>query len=213
MRTSTILIADDHLLVRKGLRSLLETESSWKVVAEASNGREALVKAKQFRPDLAILDISMPELNGLGASRLILKALPQTRVLILTMHNAEYLVERMLKAGARGYVLKSDAERDLFAAVEAVLRNKTFFTPAASEPALNLLRRGTGNNVTQTLTTRETEVVQLIAEGKSNKEVAAILGVSKRTVEHHRANIMVKLRLHSSTQLVLFAVRNKIVAA
>jgi DNA-binding NarL/FixJ family response regulator len=212
MRSLSILIADDHPVVRRGLRGLLEAERGWNVIAEATNGREAVAKAVQLRPEVAILDISMPELNGLDACRLITKAMPQTRILIVTMHHAEELVARTQMAGARGYVLKSDAERDLIAAVQALLQNRTFFA-AAPETILDKIRWGICDETESYLSIRETEVVQLVVEGKSNKEVAAILGISPRTAENHRARVMDKLGLHSLSDLVRYAVRNKMVEA
>jgi len=217
MRAVSILIADDHAVVRRGLRALLETEPGWKVVGEAEDGREAVEKAAKLRPDVAILDISMPRLNGLDAASLIFKAAPQTRILILTMHAAEDLIQRTLKAGATGYILKSDAERDLITAVEALLHKKTFFTSAASEVILDNLRgtnrRGNSQVHAGRLSSREREIVQLLAEGKSNKEIGALLNISTRTVENHRAKIMDKLKLRSFSDLIRYAVRNKIVEA
>jgi len=216
MRSVRILVADDHVVVRRGLRALLQAQPPWKVVAEASTGVEAVEKAARLQPDLVIMDLSMPELNGLDATGLILKAAPKTRVLILTMHNAEELIERTLKAGARGYVLKSDAERDLITAIEAVLDNRTFFTPSVSEAVLDCLRQRDRESVNlqgDSLTSRERQIVQLLAEGKSNKEVAGALGISVRTVENHRAKIMRKLQLRSLSDLVRHAIRNKIVEA
>ncbi len=214
METVSILIADDHAVVRRGLRALLETHPKWKVVSEASNGREAVAMAADSRPKVAILDISMPELNGLDAAAQILKASPHTRILILTMHAAEELIEKTLGAGASGYILKSDAERDLITAVEALLQRRTFFTHAASEVILSHLR-GTGGQkgappTGSRLSAREREIVQLLAEGKSNKQVAGLLHISTRTVENHRAKVMEKLMLHSFSELVRYAVRNKL---
>lgn len=211
-----ILVADDHDVVRQGLRSLLETQSGWEVCAEAVTGREAVKKAKESKPDVVVMDISMPELNGLEATRQILKAVPQAEVLILTMHDSEELIREVLDAGARGYVLKSDAGRDLVAAVDALRQHNPFLTSRVSEMVLHgYLRRDTHSNKEEParsrLTQREREVVQLLAEGKSNKETAATLGISVKTAETHRANIMNKLGLHSVTELVRYAVRNKIV--
>jgi DNA-binding NarL/FixJ family response regulator len=214
METVSILIADDHAVVRRGLRALVETHPKWKVVSEASNGREAVEMATKGRPHVAILDISMPELNGLDAAAQILKVSPQTRILILTMHAAEELIEKTLGAGASGYILKSDAEKDLITAVEALLHRKTFFTHAASEVILSHLRERSGKKVVQSdgsrLSAREREIVQLLAEGNSNKQVAALLNISTRTVENHRAKVMEKLTLHSFSELVRYAVRNKL---
>lgn len=214
MESVSILIADDHAVVRRGLRALVETHPKWKVVSEASNGREAVLMAAKTRPNVAILDISMPELNGLDAASQILKASPHTRILILSMHAAEELIEKTLGAGASGYILKSDAEKDLIIAIEALLHRRTFFTHTASEVILSHLRGRGGKKVVQPegsrLSTREREVVQLLAEGKSNKQVAALLNISTRTVENHRAKVMDKLTLHSFSELVRYAVRNKL---
>src|SRR6266568_2249447 len=215
MKTASILIADDHPLVRRGLRTLLETHPGWKIVAEISNGREAVERATALQPDVAILDIGMPKLNGMEAAFLIFKASPNTRILILTMHSAEDVIQRMVSVGASGYVLKSDAEKDLIAAVDALLHHKTFFTSAASDVVLSQLRgratRNTEHATRDRLSVREREIVQLLAEGKSNKEIAAQLNISTRTVENHRAKTMDKLNLHSFGELVRYAVRNKIV--
>ena len=215
MQTISILIADDHAVVRRGLRALLETQPNWKIVGEADNGRQAVEKAAALNPQVVILDIGMPKLNGLDAAALIFKANPKTRILMLTMHAAETLIQQTLQAGASGYVLKSDAERDLITAIDALLHNKMFFTAAASSVVLEHLRDGHKNKIPaeekERLSVREREVVQLLAEGKSNKEIGASLNISKRTVDHHRARIMDKLHVQSVGELVLYAVRNKIV--
>lgn len=211
-----ILIADDHEIVRRGLRALLEAQPEWEVVAEAVTGRDALEKAKQTSPNIAIVDVGMPELNGLEATRQLLKMLPQTEVLILTMHENEQIVREVLDAGARGYVLKSDAGRDLVTAVEALCQHRTFFSSKISELLLNSYlkhqdRSESVESPRSRLTTREREIVQLLAEGKSNKEVASALNISIKTAETHRTNIMNKLDLRSITELVRYAVRNNIV--
>lgn len=212
---ASILIADDHAIVRRGLRALIETQPKWKVIGEAADGREAVSQAASLHPDIAILDIGMPELNGLDAAAQILRATPQTRVLILTMHTAEDLIQKTLGAGASGYILKSDAERDLIIAIEALLQGKSFFTRAASEVLLGNIRETRSKRVIQPdasrLSGREREVIQLLAEGKSNKEVGSLLHISTRTVENHRAKVMYKLGLHSFSELVRYAVRNKLV--
>jgi len=214
MKPVTILIADDHVVIRKGLRTLLEERRGWKVVAEAANGREAVEKAARLRPDLVVMDLSMPELNGMEATRLILKAAPSSRVLILTMHNTEELVDETLRSGARGYVLKSDAERELVTALEAVLANRTFFTPAVPNLGSEYLAHARfGTPALPTLSSRERQIIQLLAEGKSNKEVAGRLGISVRTAENHRSRIMRKLQLRSLSDLVRHAIRNKIIEA
>ena len=212
-----ILIADDHEIVRRGLRAVLENQPNWMVVSEAITGRDAIEKAKEYTPDIAIVDIGMPELNGLEATRQILKLLPQTEILILTMHESEQIVREVLAAGARGYVLKSDAGKDLVAAVDALCQHRTFFSSKVSEMLLHTyLRHGDrpeAAEITRSrLTAREREIVQLLAEGKSNKEVAQTLNISIKTAETHRTNIMNKLDLRSITELVRYAVRNHIVA-
>jgi DNA-binding NarL/FixJ family response regulator len=212
-----ILVADDHEIVRQGLRALLEAQPGWQVVAEAVDGREALDKAKRLRPDVVVLDVSMPNLNGLEATRQIRKALPETEVLILTMHDSEQLVREVLEAGARGYVLKSDAGRELVTAVESVRKSKPYFTSRVSEIVLDGYLHAGGRadafNVPRTvrLSPREREIVQLLAEGKSNKEVAVALRISVKTAETHRTNLMRKLDLHSISELVRYAIRNKMV--
>jgi two-component system response regulator NreC len=209
MRLS-ILIADDYGVVRRGLRGLLEAEPGWKVVAEADNGRQAVSQAARLRPDVVILDISMPLLNGLDAARLILKAVPETRVLVLTAYHTDEMIEKALQAGVRGYVLKSDAEADLVAAVKALVQGRTYFTSAASDVLVDRLRRESEKKA-PALSAREVEILQLLGEGKSNKDVAAILGISSRTVENHRAQIMQRLGLKSFSELIRYAIRNGII--
>jgi DNA-binding NarL/FixJ family response regulator len=210
-----ILVADDHEVVRHGVRSLLEGHPGWEVCAEAGDGREAVEKAVHLKADVVILDIGMPNLNGLEATRQILRSVPQARVLILTMHESEQVVREVLEAGARGFLLKSDAGRDLVAAVEALQRHKTFFTSKVAEMVLESFLKNKPRPADETereiLTPREREIVQLLAEGKSTKEVAVALGLSVKTAETHRSNIMRKLGLHSISELVLYAVRNNIV--
>jgi DNA-binding NarL/FixJ family response regulator len=216
MSVARILVADDHDVVRRGLRSLIEEQQHWKLVAEAKDGREAVAKVKESKPDVAILDISMPSLNGLDAAKQILKLNPQTKVLILTMHDSEQLIENVLNAGARGYILKADAGRDLILAVEALLAGKTFFTQKAAQIVLDAFmgkRPATLDRESGPLTNREREIVQLLAEGKSSEEVASILDVSTKTVETHRTNLMRKLSCHSVSHLVRYAVRNHLVEA
>jgi len=213
-----IVVADDHEVVRKGLRAILEAQDGWEITGEAATGREAVELAKEYRPDVVVLDITMPELNGLEATRQILKAVPTTEVLILTMHESEQVVQEVLDAGARGYVLKSDAGRELVAAVDALSQHKPVFTSRVSEMVLegylsDATRRASAETSHRRLTPREREILQLLAEGKSNKEVATVLGISAKTVEAHRANIMHKLGLHSMSDIVHYAIRNKIVKA
>ncbi|MGA7684687.1 MAG: response regulator transcription factor [Terriglobales bacterium] len=212
-----ILLADDHEVVRRGLSVLLRARSDWEVCGEASNGREAVEKALQLSPDVVILDVGMPNLNGLEATRQIIKAKPETRILILTLHDSGALVRDVVNAGARGFLLKSDAARDLVTAVDALSENKTYFTPKVASMVLEgYLRKSAAETPTEVsprakLTPREREIVQLLAEGKSSREVAEALGLSVKTAETHRANIMRKLHLHSVSDLVLYAVRNNIV--
>ena len=219
MNPVQILIADDHEVVRKGLKSLLESEPGLEVVGEASNGREAVEKTIAARPDVVVLDIGMPELNGLEATRRIVRSAPRTEVLILTVYETEEVIREVLRAGARGYVLKSDAGRLLLSAVEAVSSHKPFFTSRVSELVLAGFlsgdqARSEGTEPPGTpLTPREREVLQLLAEGRTNKEVAAALGIGLKTVETHRMNLMAKLGLHSVVDLVRYAIRNGIVAA
>jgi len=209
-----ILIADDHQVVRTGLRALLESRTGWQVCAEAANGREAVEKAGQLKPHVAVLDIGMPLLNGVEATRQIRKLSPQTEVLILTMHDSEVLVQEVLEAGANGYILKDDADRNLVAAVDALRRHKPYLSSRVSEAASSAVGSD-GSSFSRSsrsrLTPREREILQLLAEGKSNKEVAGFLGISVKTAETHRANIMLKLDFHSITELVRYAVRNKII--
>ncbi len=212
-----ILIADDHEIVRRGLKAIIAGQPDWEVVGEALTGREAVELARRLKPDLAIMDIGMPELNGLEATRQILKETPSTEVLILSMQESEQLIRELLDTGARGYVLKSDASRDLVAAVEALRQHKSYFTNKVSDMVLTgFLRRGSGPAEPEDaprlrLTPREREIVQLLAEGKANKEVAQRLNISVKTAETHRARIMAKLNLRSIGELVRYAVRNGIV--
>jgi DNA-binding NarL/FixJ family response regulator len=214
MSRALILVADDHAIVRRGLRALVLSQPGWEVCAEACDGREAVEKAAQFKPDVAIVDLGMPELNGLEATRQIVKTSPQTEVLILTMHQSEEVVREVLKAGARGYVLKSDADQNLVAAVEMLLQHKPFLTSDATDVVLLNYLNGHDGRDTQPqtrITAREREIIQLLSEGKSNKEVAVALDISTRTVETHRASIMHKLGIASLSDLVRYAIRNKIV--
>lgn len=215
MKTVRILVADDHEVVRRGVRALLEGEPGWEVCDEAVTGREVVEKAKRLTPDIVILDIGMPELNGLDAARQIRKLVPSSEVLILTMHESEQTVREVLAAGARGYVLKSDAGRDLVAAVNALRRHKPFFASSVAGVVLDgYLKNADGTAAAKAaglLTAREREIVQLLAEGKSNKEVAVTLGISVKTAETHRTNIMRKLDLHSLSELVRYAIRNRII--
>lgn len=210
-----ILVADDHQVVRTGLRALLESKTGWRVCAEAANGREAVEKASAFRPEVAVLDIGMPLLNGVEATRQIRKVSPETEVLILTMHDSEQMIQGVLDAGARGYILKDDADRNLLAAVEAVRKHKPYLSSrvSAAVSSLALSDVPQGERPARPLTPREREIVQLLAEGKSNKEIASYLHISVKTAETHRANIMLKLNFHSVTELVRYAVKNRIIQA
>jgi DNA-binding NarL/FixJ family response regulator len=206
-----ILIADDHGIVRKGLRVLLQSKRGWEICAEVSNGREAVEKARSLKPDVAILDISMPQLNGVEALRQIRRISPQTETLMLSMHRSEKLVREAIEAGARGYLAKDDADNNLLAAVEALRHHQSFFT---SKIAMAIAREKTdhvGKSRRSTLTPRQREIIQLLAEGKSNKEVAALLNISVKTAETHRANIMMRLDLHSFADLMHYAIRNEII--
>jgi DNA-binding NarL/FixJ family response regulator len=217
MKTVRILIADDHELIRKGIASTLEEVPGWSVVAQAENGRQAVELCQSARPDIVILDMTMPELNGLEATRQILANRTGERVLILTAHESEQLVREVLNAGAQGYVLKSDAGRALVSAVEALLDGRPFFTSRVARIVLDGFLRSPdgapGTDPAQTLSPREREIVQLLAEGKSNKEVARALGITVKTAETHRGNIMRKMEFASLSDLIRYAIRNNIVGA
>ena len=210
-----ILLADDHTLVRQGLRKLLEERSDWEVIAEAGDGREAVRLAEQHKPDVAILDVAMPLLNGIEATRQITRRVPGTRVLVLSMHADEAYVIQILQAGATGYLLKDSADVDLLKAVGEAARGKSFFSPAIARVMLDdYVRQLADKGVTdryESLSEREREIFQLIAEAKTNKEIAALLSVSPSTVETHRAHIMEKLDLHSAAEIVLYAVRRGVI--
>jgi len=210
-----ILIVDDHAVVRRGVRSLLESQPGWEVAGEATTGREAVDLARRLQPDVVVIDLSLPELNGLDATRQILKDSPRSEILVLTMHHSEEVARDVLQAGARGYVLKSDADQSLIAAVESLRQHKPFLTAAVTEFVLDdyLRRADTDEDAVPhgAVTPRERQIIQLIAEGKSNKQAASTLGISVKTIEAHRANIMRKLRLRSVTDLVRYAIRNNMV--
>jgi DNA-binding NarL/FixJ family response regulator len=210
-----ILIADDHGLVRRGARAILHCRRGWRVVGEAVDGREAVQKAIELKPDVAVVDIGMPELDGVEVARQIREAVPDTEVLVLTMHESDQMVRRALEAGARGYLLKSDLTEYLVKAVKAVSQGKRFLTPKVSEIVLEGFlkarsRHRQGERASARTTPREVEIIRLLAEGKTNKETAARLGITVRTVETHRAKIMLKLGLHSLTELIHYAMRQGI---
>jgi DNA-binding NarL/FixJ family response regulator len=216
MVPTRLLIADDHPLIRVGLRHLLEEQTNWTVVAEAQDGREAVTKARETKPDIAILDIGMPELNGLDAARQITSEIPTIKILILSMHQTDALLKKVLAAGARGYVLKSDAARDLVDAVYAIRGNKTFFTSKISRMIVDGFLNDRCNAAADDnvcITPRQREVVRLVAEGKSNKEIGIILNITAKTAETHRANVMRRLNMHSISEIVRYAVRNEVIQA
>jgi DNA-binding NarL/FixJ family response regulator len=213
-----ILVADDHDIIRRGLKQLLAARPGWNVCAEAKTGREAVALAEQFKPEIVVMDISMPELNGLEAARRIRKVLPKTEIVILSLHFSDQLVQEIVSSGARAYVMKSDADRDLVAAIEALGNHRPFFTAQAANILFDDFRKTNGRGEPQVpsrgrLTSREREILQLIAEGRSSKEVAAALNLSVKTAETHRANIMRKLDMHSISELVRYAVKNQIIEA
>lgn len=212
----TILLADDHAIIRAGLRLLLERHEDLRVIGEAGSGREAVEMAESLRPDVAVIDVAMPLLNGIEATQRICAGETSTQVVILSMHSDESYVLRALKAGARAYILKESAEDDLIRAVRSVSAGKSFFSPAISRMLLDdYVRQAANKGVVDSydlLTPREKELLQLIAEGKTNKEIAGLLNLSLFTVETHRARILQKLNLHSVPQLILYAVRKGIVS-
>jgi DNA-binding NarL/FixJ family response regulator len=211
-----ILVVDDHQLFRDGVRALLQSHASWEICGEASTGLEAVVQAKELLPDIVILDISMPDLNGADAARRIQMASKNTEILILSMHYSDQLIREIVDAGARGYVLKSDSDRDLLLAVEALARHKPFFTSKATEVVQSETNssgavRKIPNSFRDRITSREREIIQLLSEGKKNKEIASLLSISIKTVETHRSNVMRKLEIHTTSELVRYAVRNQII--
>ena len=209
-----ILIADDHEIVRAGLRAVVASRPGWSVCGEAATGREAVAKAEACGPDIVVMDIAMPGLNGLEATRKIRKMLPKTHVVVLSLHYSDELLREVLDTGARSYILKTDASRDLITAIEALARNRMFFTSAARALMDRFCHpRATAPLMRTLLSGREREVVQLLAEGSSSKEVARALGISVKTAETHRANIMRKLEIHSVSELVRYAVKHHITGA
>jgi len=209
-KRTRVLLADDHSIVRQGFRMILSTQSDFEVVGEAANGREAVQLAEELKPDVAVMDVSMPELNGIEATRRIAEVSPRTRVVALSMHKDSVYVREILRAGARGYLLKDAMDTDLIGAVRAVARGEGYISPAVSEAVLSDYRKHVTNPL-DLLSSREREVLQMIAEGKTNKEIANELNLSVYTVEAHRGRIMEKLNLHSTGEIVRFAVRNGLI--
>jgi two-component system response regulator NreC len=216
MKSIRILLADDHTVVRKGLRLLLESQAGFEVIADACDGRETIALAEQHLPDVVVLDVAMPIMNGIEAARQISAKFPQTAIVFLSMHSDEGYVLKALKSGARAYLLKDSAEYDLIAAIKAVSEGKAFFSPAISkmlvEDYMRQMREKDVEDSYELLTTREREIVQLLAEGKSNKDVATMLHLSLYTVETHRSNIFQKLNLHSTAELILYAIRKGVIS-
>jgi RNA polymerase sigma factor (sigma-70 family) len=215
MSTLRILVADDHTLVRQGVRKILEAQAGWEVIAECGDGREAIATTLQQQPDVVILDIAMPRLNGIESVQQIVRRAPRVRVLILSMFADEAYITRAVRAGASGYLLKDSADVDLIGAVHAVSRGKSFFSPAVARIILNEYGRQVSDRAVtdrfETLSEREREVFQLVAEGLSNKEVAEMLHISPATVDTHRSHLMEKLDIHSTAELVLCAVRKGVI--
>jgi len=211
-----VLLADDHTLIRAGLRRVVDAEPDLTVVGEASDGREAVAMAAKFKPEVAVMDIGMPNLNGIEASRQIRAELPDTQVVMLSMHSDEGYVLRALKAGAKAYLLKDSAEADLARAIRAAAAGKSFFSPAVGQVLLQdymrTLQRTGGEDSYELLSPREREILQLVAEGKSSKDIANLLGLSVYTVETHRARVMQKLNLRGIPELILYAVRKGVIS-
>ena len=210
MKPVRILIVDDHEVVRQGVRAVLEAQTGWVICGEASNGREAVAKAVELRPDIVVLDISMPELNGLEAARQIRHAVP-AKMLILTVHESDQVVTEVVEAGADGYLLKTDAGRKLVEAIRALLQHQKFFTEWIRTAGSNRGQVTGKQTSSRRLTPRQREILQLLTEGKSNKEIGATLGMTTKTAETHRTQIMAKLNLHSMSELVRYAIRNRII--
>jgi DNA-binding NarL/FixJ family response regulator len=215
MRSIRILLADDHTIVRKGLRLLLESHEGFRVVAEAADGHEAVALAEQHHPDIVVMDVAMPLLNGIEAARQICASDSPSAIVFLSMHSDESYVLKALKSGAKGYLLKDSAEHDLINAVQTVSEGKAFFSPAIGkmlvEDYVRQMREQKIEDSYDLLTTREREVLQLLAEGRSNKEVATVLDLSLHTVETHRSHIMQKLNLHSGAEMTLYAIRKGVI--
>lgn len=205
-----ILLADDHVLVRQGFKMILSAQPDMQIVGEAANGRETVELAEKLQPDLVLMDVTMPELNGIEATRRLAAASPRTRVLALSMHKDAVYVREILRAGARGYLLKDSADADLIAAVRSIAKGEGYLSPAVSDAVLTDYRRHVTDPL-DLLTSREREVLQMIAEGKTNKEIATTLNLSVYTVEAHRGRVMEKLNLHSTGELVRFALRSGLI--
>lgn len=210
MKRIRILLADDHAVVRQGFKMILAEQADMEIVGEAGNGREAVALAESLKPDIVVMDVAMPELNGIEATRRMAEAAPHARVVALSMHKDSVYVREILRAGARGYLLKDSVAGDLVSAVRAVARGEGYISPAVSNAVLDDYRRHVTNPI-DTLTSREREVLQMLAEGKTNKEIATILNLSVYTVDAHRGRIMEKLNLHSINEMVRFAVRNGLI--
>jgi DNA-binding NarL/FixJ family response regulator len=210
MKRTRILLADDHAVVRQGFKMLLGAQPDMEIVGEASNGREAAEQAEELRPDVVVMDVAMPELNGIEATRRLAASVPHTRVIALSMHKDSVYVREILRAGARGYLLKDSGADDLVDAIRAVARGDSYLSPAVSNAVLDDYRRHVTNPI-DLLTSREREVLQMLAEGKTNKEIAGVLNLSVYTVDAHRGRIMEKLNLHSINDLVRFALRNGVI--
>ena len=210
MKRIRILLADDHAVVRQGFKMILNAQADMEIVGEAGNGRQAVELAEQLRPDVVVMDVSMPELNGIEATRRLASSVPHARVVALSMHKDSVYVREILRAGARGYLLKDSGAADLVAAIHAVASGESYLSPAVSNAVLDDYRRHVTNPI-DLLTSREREVLQLLAEGRTNKEIAGVLNLSVYTVDAHRGRIMEKLNLHSISELVRFAVRNGLI--
>lgn len=205
-----ILLADDHAIVRQGFRLILAAEEDMEVVGEAANGREAVLRSEEFHPDVVVMDVAMPDLNGIEATRRISESLPHTRVLALSMHKDSVYVREILRAGARGYLLKDAIDKDLVSAIRSVAMGEGYISPAVSEAVLSDFRRHVSNPI-DLLSSREREILQMLAEGRTNKDIAAALNLSVHTVDAHRGRIMEKLNLHSISELVRFAMREGLI--
>jgi len=215
MGSLRILVADDHDLMRRGIKTIIESRRDWEVCGEAITGSQAVAKAQELKPDIAILDISMPELNGIEAAKRIRKMCQKTEILVLSAHYSDQIVRDVMEAGIRGYLVKSDSGRDLSTALDNLATHRPFYTSSVSDIMFDEGRSGAmaPARTKSRITSRENEIIQLLAEGKTSKDIAVFLNISVKTVETHRANIMRKLELHTVTELVRYAIRNSIVEA